>query len=70
MLGVRIRLHSMTGDDLGTATVPSPISPGDLVLTEHGEYRVYDVIIETGRMEPIAALVKVQPAHLHAVAAR
>ena len=56
----------MTGDDLGIATVPWPISPGDLVLTE-GEYRVYDVI-ETGRLYPVAALVKVQPAHLEALA--
>jgi hypothetical protein len=40
MLGLRVRLHDRTGEDLGTATVPGPVAIGDRVATEGGEYRV------------------------------
>lgn len=35
----------MTGDDLGIANVPAPIHTGDIILLEHAEYRVLDVIL-------------------------
>lgn len=57
MIGVRVRLHDMTGYDLGTADVPGPIEIGDLVALEHQEFRVYDVV-ETGQAYPIAAFVE------------
>ena len=53
------------GDDLGVADVPPPVEPGDLVALEHAEYRVVDVV-EAEQRFPIAALVKVRPAHLRA----
>jgi hypothetical protein len=68
MLGVLCRLHDSSGDDLGTAHLPTPIEPGDLVAVEHGEFRVVDAIIGPPG-SPIGALVKVQPTHLHVVAA-
>jgi hypothetical protein len=43
--------------------MPLPIEVGDLVAFEHAEYRVNDVV-ETGSASPIAALVRVRPAHL------
>jgi hypothetical protein len=45
VLGVPIRVHDMTGDDLGIAHVPTPVETGDLILLERGEYRVRDVIL-------------------------
>jgi hypothetical protein len=44
VLGVPIRVHDMTGDDLGIAHVPTPVETGDLILFERGDYRVRDVI--------------------------
>jgi hypothetical protein len=44
VVGVSVRVHDMHGDDLGIAHVPTPIRTGDLILLEHGEYRVLDVI--------------------------
>lgn len=63
MIGAKVRLHDLTGDDIGTAHVPWPVELDDLIALEHGEYRVVDVI-DTGRMYPLAALVKVQPVRL------
>ena len=54
-------------NDLGIAHVPWPIEVGDLVALEHAEYRVNDVV-ETGSAFPIAALVRVQQAHLRLAA--
>jgi len=68
MLGVPVRVHDMSGGDLGVAHLPPPVRIGDLVALEHSEYRVYDVV-ETGQTYPFAALVKVEPVHLP-VAAR
>ena len=67
MLGVTCRLHDLFGDDLGIAHVPLPIEVGDLIALEHAEYRVNDVV-ETGSAYPIAALVRVRPAHLRLAA--
>ena len=61
-VGVPVRLHDLTRDDLGIAHVPPPVEPGDLILLEHREYRITDVIL-TGR-GPLYALVRVQPAHV------
>ena len=67
MLVVPVRLHDLTGDDLGLVHLPWPIEVGDLVALEHGEFRVHDVV-ETGHTSPIAALVRVRPAHLRLTA--
>jgi hypothetical protein len=69
MLGVPVRLHDLTGDDLGIAHVPLPIEVGDLVALEHAEYRVNDVV-ETGQTLPIAALVRVRQIHLRPLVSR
>jgi hypothetical protein len=63
MVGVPVRVHDLTGDDLGIAHVPSPIEPGDLVLLEHAELRIADVV-SMGPSSPLAALVRAQPIHL------
>lgn len=67
VVGVPVRVHDMTGDDLGIAHLPWPVSVGDLVALGHEEYRVYD-LAETGQTYPIAALVRVRPAHLRLAA--
>jgi hypothetical protein len=48
----------MTGDDLGIAHVPTPVETGDLVLLEHGEYRVLDVIPLKDEQSPLYAVVR------------
>ena len=58
MIGTRCRLHDLEGDDRGIAHLPPPIAVGDLVATEHHEFRVVDFIISPPE-SPIAALVKV-----------
>jgi hypothetical protein len=63
VLGAPIRVHDMTGDDLGIAHVPTPVEPGDLILLERGEYRVLDVI-PVDAPSPLYALVRAQPAHV------
>jgi hypothetical protein len=63
--GVPIRLHDVYAEDLGTAHVPWPISPGDVLeLGGEGPIRPLRIthLVETGRLYPIAALVKVSPA--------
>jgi hypothetical protein len=67
MVGIRVRVHDMTGDDLGVVHLPAPVEVGDLVALEHAEYRVSEVV-ETGSAYPIAALVRVRPAHLRLAA--
>jgi len=67
MLGVPVRIHDMSGDDLGVAHLPPPVEVGDLVALEHAVLRVYDVV-ESGQTYPIAALVRAQPVHLPVVA--
>ena len=67
MLGVPVRVHDMSGDDLGVAHLPPPVEVGDLVALARGEYRVLDVV-ETGQTYPVAALVRAQPIHLPVVA--
>ena len=63
MFGAPVRVHDLTGDDLGVAHVPVPVQVGDLIALEHSEHRVVDVI-DTGQTYPIAALVRVQPVSL------
>jgi len=69
MLGVPCRIHDLTGDDLGIVHLPPPVEPGDLVLLEHRELRVVDVV-ELDQTYPVAAIVKVQAVHLPVIAAR
>jgi hypothetical protein len=64
MVGVPVRVHDMTGDDLGIAHVPVPVETGDLILLEHGEYPVLDVILLTDEQSPLHALIRAQPAHV------
>lgn len=58
MLGVPIRVHDMTGDDVGIAHVPTPIETGDVILLERGEYRVLDVISLENDRSLLHALVR------------
>ena len=69
MIGVPVRVHDLTGDDLGVAHLPPAVGPGDLVALEHAENRVVDVV-ETGKTYPIAALVKARPARIRAAVYR
>ena len=64
MFGTSVRVHDMTGDDLGIAHVPTSIKTGDLILLERGEYRVLDVIPLEDEQSPLYALVRAQPAHV------
>ena len=64
MLGAAIRVPDMNGDDLGIAHVPTPVETGDIILLEHGEYRVLDVILLEDEQSPLYALVRAQPAHV------
>jgi len=52
-----------TGDDLRIAHVPTPVETGDIILLEHGEHRVLDVIPLDDARSPLYALVRAQPAH-------
>ncbi len=36
MVGVPVRVHSRTGDDLGVAHVPLPVEVGDVLELGHG----------------------------------
>lgn len=58
VLGVPVRVHDMSGDDLGIAHVPTPVLVGDLVLLEQASFHVVDVV-DTGQLLPIAALERV-----------
>ena len=64
MVGVPVRVHSRTGDDLGVAHVPPPIELGDVLELGHGPILLLRVVdfVETGPNSPLAALVKVAPA--------
>ena len=65
MVGVPVRVHDLEANDLGVAHVPWPVEVGDVVLFEHSEHRVYDVVISPpGAL--IAAIVKVRPVRLPA----
>lgn len=68
MFGTKCRLHDLDGDDRGIAHLPTPIMVGDLVATEHHEFRVVDIILCPPGSQ-IGALVKVQPTHLRVAAA-
>jgi len=68
VLGVPIRVHDMTDDDLGIAHVPTPVETGDLILLERREYRVRDVILVGDARSPLYALVRAQPAHARPLA--
>jgi hypothetical protein len=64
VVGVAVRVHSRTGDDLGLAQVPPPVEVGDVLELGHGPIlplRVVD-LVETGPRSPLAALVKVSRA--------
>jgi hypothetical protein len=54
----------MTGDDLEIAHVPTPVETGDLILLEHREYRVLNVILLEDEQSPLYALVRARPAHV------
>jgi hypothetical protein len=44
MVGVPVRVHDLDANDLGIAHLPWPVAIGDIVLLEHSEHRVYDVV--------------------------
>lgn len=69
MIGLTVRLHDLTGDDLGTVHLPGPLELDDLVATETAEYRIVDVVaVPAG--SSIDALAKVQPTSLRPLASR
>ena len=63
-VGVAVRVHSRTGDDLGIAHVPPAVEVGDVLELGHGPILLLRVVdlVETGPHSPLAALVKVSPA--------
>jgi hypothetical protein len=63
MVGVPVRIHDLDANDLGIAHLPLPLELGDLVVLDHSQHRVYDVVMSPPDSR-IAALVKVRPAHL------
>jgi hypothetical protein len=64
MIGVAVRVHSRTGDDVGVAYVPPPVEVGDVLELGHGPMLLLRVVdlVETGPHSPLAALVKVSRA--------
>lgn len=59
-IGLPIRIHDATGEDLGVVHVPAKIELGDLVAREHGPpLRVIDIIPLPGHAR-IHALVQVE----------
>jgi hypothetical protein len=63
IVGLLVRLHSLDGDDLGTARAPAPVEPGDLIATADALYRVVDCVASPPG-SPIGAIAKVRPEHL------
>ena len=62
-VGVAVRVHSRTGDDLGIVHLPPAVEIGDVLELGHGPIlplRVVD-LVETRPHSPLAALVKVSP---------
>jgi len=63
-----VRVHDVSGDDLGMALVPWPIEPGDeIALGDHAWpwlFEIVDVVWPPAGAE-VAALVRVRPAVLH-----
>ena len=47
MVGVPVRVHSRTGDDLGVAHVPPPIELGDVLELGHGPILLLRVVDTT-----------------------
>jgi hypothetical protein len=65
---VAVRVHDVTGDDLGMALVPWPIELGDEIAVEGHAWPVEIVDIGWAPAGPrIAAMVKVRAAVLHPV---
>jgi hypothetical protein len=64
VFGASIRVHDVTGDDLGIAHVPTPVETGDIILLEDGEYRVLDVIPLEDEQSPLYAVVRARPAYV------
>jgi hypothetical protein len=65
MVGVAVRVHDLEANDLGIAHLPWPVEVDDIVLLDHSEHRVYDVVPSPpGAL--IAAFVKVRPVRLPA----
>jgi hypothetical protein len=60
----RYRLHSPDGDDLGEATYPMLIKPGEEILVGNGRrFRVLDVVpFEEEDESPFVALLQVEAA--------
>jgi hypothetical protein len=64
VVGVPVRVHSRTGDDLGVAHVPAPVEIDDVLELGHGPILLLRVVdlVETPPHSPLSALVKVSPA--------
>jgi hypothetical protein len=64
VIGVAVRVHSRTGDDLGIAHVPPSVEVGDVLEPGHGPILLLRVVdlVQTGPHSSLAALVKVAPA--------
>jgi len=64
VIGVAVRVHSRTGDDLGIAHLPPPVEVGGVLELGNGPILLLRVVdlVETGPHSSLAALVKVSPA--------
>lgn len=61
-IGAPVRVHSMTGDDLGVAHVAPTVEPGDVICLGLEEFRIGDVVPALPGSW-FAAMVRVQPVH-------
>ena len=63
-LGARTRVYDAEGDDLGVATLPRPVEPGDLFSLEHGQpLRVTAVLLlEAG--DVVECVIEAELAHM------
>ena len=69
MVGVPVRVHDLTGADLGIVHLPLPVMPGDVIFLEHAALRITDVV-PTGPDSPLHALVRAKPVRLAPLVSR
>jgi hypothetical protein len=48
-IGARARVYDQEGDDLGRATLPTPVEPGDVFALENGPVLRVTAVVECRR---------------------